>query len=76
MVNVRVIFSTKILGKSLMLGDGSTVDIQKFEELFVGASPDYTYMLLCAIDGYVDKDNIGMGYKKFFDICKAKGIIV
>ena len=37
---------------------------------------EITYDNLIAVNGYVDDENIGKGYKEFFDQCKTEGILL
>ena len=63
-------------GRILLDNKGQSVDLVIFEQKFASASENPTYTELMVIDGYVDENNQGMGYKNFFDKCKVEGILL
>ena len=73
--DVMKIFKDKIQGDRIVLPDTSFVDVSKFAELFTSASNQPTHAELLIIDGYVDEETPGLGYKLFLDQCKADGIL-
>ena len=67
--DVITVFATKIKNGSIDLGGGVTVEIEVFATLFADAPSNPTY------DNLMRIDDERMGYKPFFDRCKAEGIL-
>ena len=72
--DVKRIFEAKIDKGMLKLPDGSFIDVTGFATIFASAPSDPTYDDLMIIDGYVDDENPGKGYKPFFDQCRNDGL--
>lgn len=70
--DVQRIFKTDLID----LPNGASVSAEGFALAFREAPSNPSYDDLKSIDGYIDKENQGMGYKKFFDQCKADGILL
>jgi len=70
MNEIKIVFSKYCNADKLFLDNDQTVSIINFWERFSDAFPDVTYDKLIQ----ADPDN-KMGYKDFFDKCKADGVI-
>lgn len=68
--DVENVFKNKISVGRIDLGGGVTVDVDVFALLFANAPANPLYNDLMQID------NGKMGYKPFFDQCKAEGILI
>jgi len=73
---IKTLFASKITDDRIYFKNGSFIEIEKFAEIFKGIPENPTYNDFISIDGYVNDENHGMGYKDFFDQCKAEGILL
>ena len=68
--NARNIFAKYLLNDTYIdLGNGTIVEVETFAEKFSQAPENPMYNDLVELDA-------GMGYVRFFNICKADGILV
>jgi hypothetical protein len=66
---VREIFHSKITEDKIILAIGQFISVSDFAALFISV-PTGNY------EGFMSVDNNEMGYKAFFDQCKAEGILL
>ena len=65
---LAVVFAPRLRGDTLLLGNGATVSLAQFAILFDVEAPTYDALVAC------DPEDV-RGYRRFFDECKAQGIL-
>jgi len=68
-VKVEDVFERCISINTLHLSETESVDVDVFKEIFKDVEDKRSYHEYISIDGGV------LGYKRFFDRCKQKGIL-